>query len=46
MKEKEANQKKIRVCSNCVYCTYIGEGDYICDLAEPVLVMEDFLPKQ
>ena len=32
------------VCSTCCHCVYIGEGDYICDLSEPVLVMEDFCP--
>ena len=38
-------RKKItRVCNNCENCTYIGEGDSICILEEPVLILEDWTP--
>ena len=43
-KEKTTSNKKIKVCDQCVNCQYIGEGDFICTLEEPVLVMEDFCP--
>lgn len=38
------NQPKI--CSNCANCVYIGEGDYICDVDEPIIVMEDHMPNE
>jgi len=33
-----------KICNTCVNCVYIGEGDFICDYEEPVLIMEDFTP--
>ena len=35
---------KSKVCSDeCDYCIYIGEGDYICDLINDI-VITDFVP--
>ena len=33
-----------KICSTCGNCIYIGEGDFICNVEEPILVMEDFTP--
>ena len=44
MKRKKKNLPKI--CSTCANCVYIGEGDYICDVDEPILVMEDHMPNE
>lgn len=32
----------------CDHCTYIGEGDFICDKGpgEPVIVVEDWVPNE
>ena len=38
------NQPKI--CNTCANCIYIGEGDYICNVDEPILVMEDHMPNE
>ena len=36
--------KEERTCETCDHCTYIGEGDFICDRNdEPVLVIEDWI---
>lgn len=38
-------EKKPDICNFCDHCIYIGEGDYICDVdSPPVLVMEDHTP--
>lgn len=29
------------ICDNCIY---IGEGDSICDVEDPILVLEDWEP--
>ena len=44
MRKTRNNQPKI--CSTCANCIYIGEGDYICDVDEPILVMEDHMPNE
>lgn len=44
MWKTKSNQPKI--CCNCAHCVYIGEGDYICDVDEPILVMEDHMPNE
>lgn len=32
-------------CETCDYCTYIGEGDFICDREdEPMFVIEGWQP--
>lgn len=31
-------------CLNCDNCVYICEGDFICDVDEPVLVIDDWEP--
>lgn len=38
------NQKMIKCCLTCDHCVYIGEGDYICDVDEPTLVLSDWKP--
>ena len=43
MKKKKITDKP-EACITCEHCIYIGEGDYICDVDEPVLVMEEHLP--
>lgn len=41
------NKKKIaKICSTCANCICIGEGDFICDVDEPILVMEDYIPTE
>lgn len=35
-----------KICSTCEHCVYIGEGDFICDIDEQVIVMEDFMPNE
>lgn len=42
MKKKKKEETKI--CLNCCHCIYIGEGDYICDVDEPIIVMEEHCP--
>ena len=37
---------KLKMCQDCEHCMYICEGDFICDMDEPVLVMEDFEPTE
>ena len=44
MWKTKKNQPKI--CSTCANCVYIGEGDYICDVDEPIIVMEDHMPNE
>lgn len=39
-----SKKDKSKICLTCANCIYIGEGDYICDVDEPVLVMEDHTP--
>lgn len=43
---KKRQKEKIKICSTCANCIYIGEGDYICNVDEPVLVMEDHCPNE
>ena len=39
---------KCKECSGCRHCTYIGDGDFICDKhshePEKALVLEDWSP--
>lgn len=42
MKKKKTKIPKI--CSTCANCVYIGDGDYICDVDEPIIVMEEHMP--
>ena len=46
MRKKKQTKEKIKICSTCANCIYIGEGDYICDVDEPILVMEDHMPNE
>lgn len=39
-------KKTPKICNTCVNCVYIGEGDFICDVNEPILVLEDFTPTE
>ena len=45
-KKKKKKKNKPKMCDQCSNCTYIGEGDFVCILEEPVLVMEDFCPNE
>lgn len=38
--------RKPKMCQNCEHCVYICEGDFICDMDEPILVMEDYTPTE
>lgn len=38
------NKEIPKICDTCINCVYIGEGDYICDIDEPVLVIEEHCP--
>ena len=42
----KTKSKQPKICSTCANCVYIGEGDYICDVDEPILVMEDHIPNE
>lgn len=33
-------------CDNCGHCTYLGEGDYVCGVGEPVLVIDEWHPTE
>ena len=37
---------KPKMCQDCEHCIYICDGDFICDMDEPVLVMEDYTPTE
>ena len=40
------NHKKVtrhRCCDTCPHCTYIGEGDFICDIGVPFFVKSDWM---
>lgn len=41
---KKKKDEEIKICLNCSHCIYIGEGDYICDADEPIIVMEEHQP--
>lgn len=41
---KETKEDLPKICNTCDHCIYIGEGDYICDANEPIIVMEDHCP--
>lgn len=49
-KKHQQRQEKPRMCDPgmCDPCTYIGEGDFICDdgPGEPVIVVEDWEPNE
>lgn len=34
------------MCQNCEHCIYLCEGDFICDMDEPTLIMEDWQPTE
>lgn len=38
--------KNAKMCQNCEHCIYLCEGDFICDMDEPILVIEDFEPTE
>lgn len=40
------NMDDTKICLNCANCIYIGEGCSICDVDEPVVVLEDFTPTE
>lgn len=45
MKPMQRNSKvKKGDCFNCGNCQYHSEGDSYCDYAEPVFVLEDWMP--
>lgn len=33
-------------CDNCDHCAYLGGGDFVCGLGQPVLVMEEWQPTE
>lgn len=33
-----------QMCETCMNCLPIGEGDHICDIGAPVLVLEGYIP--
>lgn len=49
-RKKNHYREKPRMCDPgmCDHCTYIGEGDFICDSGpgEPVLVVDDWEPTE
>ena len=47
VERKKKKQNKIpKICVTCAHCVYIGEGDYICDVDEPIIVMEEHCPNE
>ena len=45
MRKRRKKQKKERRCFSCDHCIYIGEGGYICDLNNEV-VIDDWTPTE
>lgn len=43
--KKDRKSNKYVYCDSCDCCQYIGEGDYICDKTQKI-VMADFLPTE
>ena len=43
-KKKKSKETEFKICPTCTHCVYIGDGDYICDVDEPVIVMEEHIP--
>ena len=43
MGKRKKSEMELRNCFNCEHCTYIGEGDHICDMTNDVVV-EDWMP--
>lgn len=43
---KKKKEEKPKICITCSHCVYIGEGDYICDADEPIVVMEEHCPNE
>lgn len=39
---KNSKGKKRKDCFDCEQCLYICEGDYICTLGEPKIVLTEF----
>ena len=39
-------KKECKDCTSCINCQYICEGDFICDVGEPVLIMDEFTPTE
>jgi hypothetical protein len=35
---------KPKMCQNCEHCIYLCEGDFICDMDEPTLIIEEWQP--
>ena len=44
MSKKHKKVTRHRWCDTCPDCTYIGEGDFICDKGVPFIVKEDWIP--
>ena len=40
------DKEPVKICATCSNCQYIGEGDFICTVDEPIIVMEDFCPNE
>ncbi len=40
------NKKNKSCCERCVECIAIGEGDHICTVEEPKLIIESYSPAE
>lgn len=38
---RDQKTKESPTCTTCSYCTYLGEGDHICDYCHPCEVIYD-----
>ena len=46
MTKKKKKNNRPETCEQCENCVYIGEGDFICTLESPIIIMEDFCPNE
>ena len=43
MSKKHKKVTRHKCCDTCPHCTYIGEGDFICDRGVPFFVKSDWV---
>ena len=43
-KKNRKSEMEMHNCCNCSHCIYVGEGDYICDMSNYLVVEEFAIP--
>lgn len=46
MGERKKSEMELRNCFNCEHFIYVGEGDYICDMSNYLVVEEFAMPTE